>query len=212
MVRYTSPMSTPQSRVSRLYLPSLVFSGLSLALSLAGCQATTVGLPPSANLKPSLAAPECPKLGGIYELQGEPLPGTMDFYRDRSNRLTLNAMLGVSAPAELVQDAARVEVLQDDTLELVNRHGGAIAAHQLDLQPEDRVTYSRNHISIRRTRFEGGEVPEPLRNISDIAQELTVEKDGTLLVWMRIRSKSKSAFFTTPVPLEEYAARFRRLD
>lgn len=176
-----------------------------------GCQLPT-GLPPSANLKPSLAAPECPKLGGIYELNGEALPGTVDFYRNRNNKLTLNAMLGVAAPADLVQDAVRVEVLQDDTLELVNRHDGAIAAHQLDLQPEDRVTCNRNHITIQRTRFEGGEEDEPLRNISNIAQELTVERDGTLLVRTRIITQSKSSFFSTPVPPEEYAARFRRLD
>jgi len=182
-----------------------------LVLAFQGCQAST-GMPPSVNLKPSLAAPECPKIGGIYELNGEALPGMVDFYRSRSNKLTLNAMLGVPAPADLVQDAVRVEVLQDDTLELVNRHDGAIAAHQLDLQPEDRVTCNRNQITIQRTRFEGGEEPEPIRNISNSAQELTVERDGTLLVRTRIISRSKSTFFSTPVPPEEYAARFRRLD
>jgi hypothetical protein len=182
-----------------------------LVLAFQGCQVST-GMPPSVNLKPSLAAPECPKIGGIYELNGEALPGMVDFYRSRNNKLTLNAMLGVPAPADLVQDAVRVEVLQDDTLELVNRHDGAIAAHLLDLQPEDRVTCNRNQITIQRTRFEGGEEPEPIRNISNSAQELTVERDGTLLVRTRIISQSKSTFFSTPVPPEEYAARFRRLD
>ena len=188
-----------------------ILTTLGLTALMSGCQ-TPTGLPPSANLKPSLAGAECPKIGGIYELTGEPLPGMMDFYRNRNSKLTLNAMLGVAAPADLLQDAVRVELLHDDTLELVNRHDGAITAHQLDLQPEDRVTCNHNHITIHRTRFEGGDDPEPLRNISDIAQELTVEGDGSLLIRTRIMNQSKSAFFTTPVPQEEYAARFRRLD
>ena len=188
-----------------------ILTTLGLTALMSGCQ-TPTGLPPSANLKPSLAGAECPKIGGIYELTGEPLPGMMDFYRNRNRKLTLNAMLGVAAPADLLQDAVRVELLHDDTLELVNRHDGAITAHQLDLQPEDRVTCNHNHITIHRTRFEGGDDPEPLRNISDIAQELTVEGDGSLLIRTRIMNQSKSAFFTTPVPQEEYAARFRRLD
>lgn len=187
------------------------FTSFGLITLLQGCQMPT-GLPPSANLKPSLAAPECPKIGGIYELNGEALPGMVDFYRNRNSKLTLNAMLGVAAPADILQDAVRVELLHDDTLELVNRHDGAVTAHQLDLQPEDRVTCNRNHITIYRTRFEGGEDPEPLRNISNIAQELTVEGDGTLLVRTRIMNQSKSTFFSTPMPQEEYAARFRRLD
>ena len=53
---------------------------------------------------------------------------------------------------------------------------------------------------------------EPLRNISEFAQELTVEGDGSLLVKTRILNQSKSAFWSTSVPPEEYAARFRRLD
>lgn len=89
---------------------------------------------------------------------------------------------------------------------------GAITAHQLDLQPEDRVVCEPNRIRIHRTRAEGGVDPEPLRNISEYAQELTVEGDGSLLVKTRIINQSKSAFFSTPVPPEEYAARFRRLD
>ena len=190
---------------------STILTLLALTALLSGCQ-TSSGLPPSTNLKPSLAAPECPKIGGIYELTGEPLPGMVDFYRNRNSKLTLNAMLGVATPADLLQDAVRVELLHDDTLELVNRHDGAITAHQLDLQPEDRVTCNHNHITIHRTRFEGGDDPEPLRNISNIAQEVTVEGDGSLLIRTRIMTRSKSAFFTTPVPQEEYAARFRRLD
>ncbi len=186
-------------------------AALGLVGLLQGCQVPTT-MPPSANLKPSLAGPECPKIGGIYELNGEALPGMMDFYRNRNNKLTLNAMLGVAAPAEVLQDAVRVELLHDDTLELVNRHDGAITAHQLDLQPEDRVTCSPNRITIHRVRFEGGDDPEPLRNISEMAQDLTVEGDGTLLVRTRIVNQSKSTFFSTPVPQEEYAARFRRLD
>lgn len=197
------------SAFRKFALLTITISGLIVVFQ--GCQAPA-GLPPSANLKPSLAAPECPKIGGIYELNGEALPGMADFYRNRNSKLTLNAMLGVAAPADLLQDAVRVELLHDDTLELVNRHDGAVTAHQLDLQPEDRVTCSPNHITIQRTRFEGGEDPEPLRNISNIAQELTVEGDGTLLVRTRIVNQSKSAFFSTPIPQEEYAARFRRLD
>ena len=185
----------------------LALTGL---LGLFGCQSPGTPLPPT--LKPSLAWPECPKIGGIYELQGEPLPGTMNFYRNRDNKLTLNAMLGVAVPADLAQEAVRVELVHEDTLELVNRFDGAITAHQLDLQPEDRVTCDRNQIRIHRTRSEGGVVEEPLRNISDISQELTLEGDGSLLVKTRIMNQSKSAFFSTPVPHEEYSARFRRLD
>jgi hypothetical protein len=121
-------------------------------------------------------------------------------------------MLGVAVPADLAQEAVRVELVHEDTLELVNRFDGAITAHQLDLQPEDRVTCDRNQIRIHRTRSEGGVAEEPLRNISDIAQELTLEGDGSLLVKTRIMNQSKSAFFSTPVPHEEYSARFRRLD
>ena len=185
----------------------LALAGL---LGLSGCQAPGTPLPPT--LKPSLAWPECPKIGGTYELQGEPLPGTMNFYRNRDHKLTLNAMLGVAVPADLAQEAVRVELVHEDTLELVNRFDGAITAHQLDLQPEDRVTCDRNQIRIHRTRSEGGVAEEPLRNISDIAQELTLEGDGSLLVKTRIMNQSKSAFFSTPVPHEEYSARFRRLD
>jgi hypothetical protein len=186
---------------------AIVLIGL---LGLPGCQTTTTPLPPT--LKPSLAWPECPKIGGMYELTGEPLPGTVNFFRNRDNRLTLNAMLGVTVPADLAQESVRVELVHDDTLELVNRYDGAITAHQLDLQPEDRVTCDRNQIRIHRTRYEGGVAEEPLRNISDIAQELTLEGDGSLLVRTRIMNQSKSAFFSTPVPQEEYAVRFRRLD
>jgi len=188
------------------------FIALTLAglLGISGCQSAGTPLPPT--LKPSLAWPECPKIGGTYELQGEPLPGTMNFYRNRDNKLTLNAMLGVAVPADLAQEAVRVELVHEDTLELVNRFDGAITAHQLDLQPEDRVTCDRNQIRIHRTRSEGGVAEEPLRNISDIAQELTLEGDGSLLVKTRIMNQSKSAFFSTPVPHEEYSARFRRLD
>ena len=185
----------------------LALAGL---LGLSGCQAPGTPLPPT--LKPSLAWPECPKIGGTYELQGEPLPGTMNFYRNRDHKLTLNAMLGVAVPADLAQEAVRVELVHEDTLELVNRFDGAITAHQLDLQPEDRVTCDRNQIRIHRTRSEGGVAEEPLRNISDISQELTLEGDGSLLVRTRIMNQSKSAFFSTPVPHEEYSARFRRLD
>lgn len=180
-------------------------------LSLYACRPTPVAtLPPA--LKPSLAWPECPKIGGMYELQGEALPGSMNFYRNRDNKLTLNAMLGVAAPSDLAQESVRVELVHDDTLELVNRYDGAITAHQLDLQPEDRVVCEYNRIRIHRTRAEGGVADEPLRNISEYAQELTVERDGSLLVRTRILNQSKSAFWSTPVPPEEYAARFRRLD
>lgn len=88
----------------------------------------------------------------------------------------------------------RVQLVHDDTLELVNRYDGAITAHQLDLQPEDRVTCRQNQIVIHRTRAEGGVAEEPLRNISEYAQELTVEGDGSLLVRTRIMNQSKSAF------------------
>ncbi|MBX3237866.1 MAG: hypothetical protein KF814_17115 [Nitrospiraceae bacterium] len=162
-------------------------------------------------MKPTLAAPECPKIGGVYELYGEALPGTVDFYRNRNAKLTLNAMLGLSPKAELVQGAERVEVLHDDTLELINRHEGTIASHQLDLQPEDRVVCQPNHIVIQRMRVQGDQVPEPVRVISTTEQELTVEGDGSLLVRTRITSQGKSNFFPTSVPPEEYAARFKRL-
>lgn len=193
---------------ARVWLLSLALIGL---FSLPGCQqAPGTPLPPT--LKPSLAWPECPKIGGMYELQGEALPGSMHFYRNRDNKLTLNAMLGVTAPVDLAQESVRVELVHDDTLELVNRYDGAITAHQLDLQPEDRVVCDHNQIRIHRTRAEGGVAEEPLRNISEFAQELTLEGDGSLLVKTRILNQSKSAFFSTPVPPEEYAARFRRLD
>lgn len=192
----------PRARVVVLALAGL--------LGLSGCQSPGTPLPPT--LKPSLAWPECPKIGGTYELQGEPLPGTMNFYRNRDHKLTLNAMLGVAVPTDLAQEAVRVELVHEDTLELVNRFDGAITAHQLDLQPEDRVICDHNQIRIHRTRSEGGVAEEPLRNISDISQELTLEGDGSLLVKTHIMNQSKSAFFSTPVPHEEYSARFRRLD
>ena len=205
MTTVTNPMHRQAPTRARFIV--LALAGL---LSLSGCQSPGTPLPPT--LKPSLAWPECPKIGGTYELQGEPLPGTMNFYRNRDNKLTLKAMLGVAVPADLAQEAVRVELVHEDTLELVNRFDGAITAHQLDLQPEDRVTCDRNQIRIHRTRSEGGVAEEPLRNISDIAQELTLEGDGSLLVKTRIMNQSKSAFFSTPVPHEEYSARFRRLD
>ncbi len=192
-------------------LVQLTSFALIALVSLSACRPAPVAtLPPT--LKPSLAWPECPKIGGMYELQGEALPGSMNFYRNRDNKLTLNAMLGVAAPADLTQESVRVELVHDDTLELVNRYDGAITAHQLDLQPEDRVVCEHNRIRIHRTRAEGGVAEEPLRNISEFAQELTVEGDGSLLVKTRILNQSKSAFWSTPVPPEEYAARFRRLD
>ena len=196
-----------RQEATRARVVVLALAGL---LGLSGCQSPGTPLPPT--LKPSLAWPECPKIGGTYELQGEPLPGTMNFYRNRDHKLTLNAMLGVAVPADLAQEAVRVELVHEDTLELVNRFDGAITAHQLDLQPEDRVTCDRNQIRIHRTRSEGGVAEEPLRNISDISQELTLEGDGSLLVKTRIMNQSKSAFFSTSVPHEEYSARFRRLD
>jgi hypothetical protein len=196
-----------RQEATRVRVVVLALAGL---LGLSGCQSPGTPLPPT--LKPSLAWPECPKIGGTYELQGEPLPGTMNFYRNRDHKLTLNAMLGVAVPADLAQEAVRVELVHEDTLELVNRFDGAITAHQLDLQPEDRVTCDHNRIRIHRTRSEGGVAEEPLRNISDISQELTLEGDGSLLVRTRIMNQSKSAFFSTPVPHEEYSARFRRLD
>ena len=205
MTTVTNPMHRQAPTRARFIV--LALAGL---LSLSGCQSPGTPLPPT--LKPSLAWPECPKIGGTYELQGEPLPGTMNFYRNRDNKLTLNAMLGVAVPADLAQEAVRVELVHEDTLELVNRFDGAITAHQLDLRPEDRVTCDRNQIRIHRTRSEGGVAEEPLRNISDIAQELTLEGDGSLLVKTRIMNQSKSAFFSTPVPHEEYSARVRRLD
>ncbi len=186
----------------------LALSGI---FGLSGCQ-SPLGSPLPPALKPSLAWPDCPKLSGMYELHGEALPGTVGFYRNRENKLTLNAMLGVPVPAEATREAVRVELVHDDTLELVNRYDGAITAHQLDLQPEDRVTCRGNQIVIHRTRDEGGMAEEPLRNISEYAQELTVEGDGSLLVKTRIINQSKSAFFSTPIPPEEYVARFRRLD
>ncbi|HRC44524.1 MAG TPA: hypothetical protein PLT27_10750, partial [Nitrospira sp.] len=84
---------------NRARLLVLALAGL---LGFSGCQSPGTPLPPT--LKPSLAWPECPKIGGIYELQGEPLPGTMNFYRNRDNKLTLNAMLGVAVPADLAQE------------------------------------------------------------------------------------------------------------
>ena len=205
MICMTSLICRQEATRARVVV--LALAGL---LSLSGCQSPGTPLPPT--LKPSLAWPECPKIGGTYELQGEPLPGTMNFYRNRDHKLTLNAMLGVAVPADLAQEAVRVELVHEDTLELVNRFDGAITAHQLDLQPEDRVTCDHNRIRIHRTRSEGGVAEEPLRNISDISQELTLEGDGSLLVRTRIMNQSKSAFFSTPVPHEEYSARFRRLD
>ncbi len=197
----------------RKYVRLVQLTSLALIalVSLSACRPAPVAtLPPT--LKPSLAWPDCPKIGGMSELQGEALPGSMNFYRNRDNKLTLNAMLGVAAPADLTQESVRVELVHDDTLELVNRYDGAITAHQLDLQPEDRVVCEHNRIRIHRTRAEGGVAEEPLRNISEFAQELTVEGDGSLLVKTRILNQSKSAFWSTPVPPEEYAARFRRLD
>jgi hypothetical protein len=167
--------------------------------------------PASQNLKPTLAAPECPKIGGVYELYGEPLPGSIDFYRNRNAKLTLNALLGLSEKAELVPGAERVEVLHDDTLELVNRHEGAIAAHQLDLQPDDRVECHPNEILIQRMRVKIDDVPEPVPVISSTEQHLTVEGDGSLLIHTRIVSEGRSALFPMPIPPEEYAARFKRL-
>jgi hypothetical protein len=205
MICMTSLICRQEATRARVVV--LALAGL---LGLSGCQSPGTPLPPT--LKPSLAWPECPKIGGTYELQGEPLPGTMNFYRNRDHKLTLNAMLGVAVPADLAQEAVRVELVHEDTLELVNRFDGAITAHQLDLQPEDRVTCDHNRIRIHRTRSEGGVAEEPLRNISDISQELTLEGDGSLLVRTRIMNQSKSAFFSTPVPHEEYSARFRRLD
>lgn len=205
MSAVTNPMHRQAPTGARVVV--LALAGF---LGLSGCQSPGTPLPPT--LKPSLAWPDCPKIGGTYELQGEPLPGTMSFYRNRDNKLTLNAMLGVAVPPDVAQEAVRVELVHEDTLELVNRFDGAITAHQLDLQPEDRVTCDRNQIRIHRTRSEGGVAEEPLRNISDIAQELTLEGDGSLLVKTRIMNQSKSAFFSTPVPHEEYSARFRRLD
>jgi len=205
MICMTSLICRQEATRARVVV--LALAGL---LGLSGCQSPGTPLPPT--LKPSLAWPECPKIGGTYELQGEPLPGTMNFYRNRDHKLTLNAMLGVAVPADLAQEAVRVELVHEDTLELVNRFDGAITAHQLDLQPEDRVTCDHNRIRIHRTRSEGGVAEEPLRNISDISQELTLEGDGSLLVRTRIINQSKSAFFSTPVPHEEYSARFRRLD
>jgi hypothetical protein len=204
-----SPFFTDDRQTVRL---TRVFPlALTALLTFSACRPVPVTtLPPA--LKPSLAWPECPKIGGMYELQGEALPGSMNFYRNRDHKLTLNAMLGVAAPADIAQESVRVELVHDDTLELVNRYDGAITAHQLDLQPEDRVVCEPNRIRIHRTRAEGGVDPEPLRNISEYAQELTVEGDGSLLVKTRIINQSKSAFFSTPVPPEEYAARFRRLD
>ena len=196
-----------RQEATRARVVVLALAGL---LGLSGCQSPGTPLPPT--LKPSLAWPECPKIGGTYELQGEPLPGTMNFYRNRDHKLTLNAMLGVAVPADLAQEAVRVELVHEDTLELVNRFDGAITEHQLDLQPEDRVTCDHNRIRIHRTRSEGGVAEEPLRNISDISQELTLEGDGSLLVKTRIMNQSKSAFFSTPVPHEDFFARFRRLD
>jgi hypothetical protein len=201
----------PISHHRKSKLVSLFSLALVILLSMPGCRpAPVTTLPPT--LKPSLAWPECPKIGGMYELQGEAIPGSMNFYRNRDSKLTLNAMLGVAAPADLTQASVRVELVHDDTLELVNRYDGAITAHQLDLQPEDRVVCEHNRIRIHRTRAEGGVAEEPLRNISEFAQELTVEGDGSLLVKTRILNQSKSAFWSTPVPPEEYAARFRRLD
>lgn len=201
----------PISHHRKSKLVSLFSLALVILLSMLGCRpAPVTTLPPT--LKPSLAWPECPKIGGMYELQGEAIPGSMNFYRNRDSKLTLNAMLGVAAPADLTQASVRVELVHDDTLELVNRYDGAITAHQLDLQPEDRVVCEHNRIRIHRTRAEGGVAEEPLRNISEFAQELTVEGDGSLLVKTRILNQSKSAFWSTPVPPEEYAARFRRLD
>jgi hypothetical protein len=176
----------------------------------AGCQ-TPPSRPPSQNLKPTLAAPECPKIGGVYELYGEPLPGSVDFYRNRNSKLTLNAMLGLSERSELVPGAERVEVLQDDTLELINRHEGAIAAHELDLQPDDKVECRPNHITIQRMRVQIDDVPEPVAVVSTTDQELTIEDDGSLLIRTRIVSEGKSTLFPMPVPPEEYAARFKRL-
>lgn len=196
-------------KTSRWSGPAIL--ALSGIIGLTGCQ-TPAGTPLPPALKPSLAWPDCPKLGGVYELQGEALPGTVGFYRNRENKLTLNAMLGVPVSAEAAREAVRVELVHDDTLELVNRYDGAITAHQLDLLPEDRVTCRQNQIVIHRTRAEGGVAEEPLRNISEYAQELTVEGDGSLLVRTRIINQSKSAFFSTPIPPEEYVARFRRLD
>ncbi len=83
-------------------LVQLTSFALIALVSLSACRPAPVAtLPPT--LKPSLAWPECPKIGGMYELQGEALPGSMNFYRNRDNKLTLNAMLGVAAPADLTQ-------------------------------------------------------------------------------------------------------------
>lgn len=110
-----------RQEATRARVVVLALAGL---LGLSGCQSPGTPLPPT--LKPSLAWPECPKIGGTYELQGEPLPGTMNFYRNRDHKLTLNAMLGVAVPADLAQEAVRVELVHEDTLELVNRFDGGI--------------------------------------------------------------------------------------
>ena len=135
---------------------------LSGILGFAGCQ-TAPGTPLPPDVETSLAWPDCP-CWGQNELHGEALPGTVGS-TEPWKATRPNAMLGCQClrrPRERPCGIGSRRYLGTGE-SLRWRH----YRHQLDLQPEDRVTCRQNQILIHRTRAEGGG-EEPLRNISSL--------------------------------------------
>jgi hypothetical protein len=157
--------------------------------------------------------PSCPNLNGNYEMFGQPLPGMPPYFHKVTAKVTLDRLLGVDWLAEDDTKPYEVHLVQDEAIRLTSvLYDDGSASGVVPLLPGDSVVCSLGEMTIRQARESRGSSFEQLWRMTRTERNLKLEQDGTLIVRTRIRTTHKSNFISEEVPLQSYAARFRRLN
>lgn len=186
----------------------LIFLSIMIAMS-AGCSQSS---PPtlansSGTVAPTPQLPNtCPKLAGSYEAIGKPLPGSPSFYRVRAWPLSMVRMLGLAAPSNIEQLAAKSEIVQNDNLELILwRKDGQRDRHLL-IHANDAVSCDQKVLTIIRERDTAAEGTRV--HVRDTRSFSRVD-DGSLRLDVKIEPTSKFLWMIPiGMPVEEYQAVF----
>jgi len=177
------------------------------------CQHAADGVVPAGEaVLANLSDPTCPNLNGTYEMFGEPLPGMPPYFHRVTEKVTLDRLLGLNWPAEDATKPYEIQLVQDETIELVSVLYEDRAARRFPLLPGDSVVCSQGEMTIRQARETRGDSFEQLWRLTRTARNLKLEQDGTLVVNSSIRASHKSSLLAQEVSVETYGARFRRLN
>lgn len=176
---------------------------------LAACQQLPV-VPASRAPLAEMSDPACPNINGTYSFLGEPLPGKPPFFHKVVWKVTLDRLLGLNWSADEQEISPSVQLIQDNSIELMGESSGESLAGRFDLRPGDTVVCSQGEMTIRQQREVRGYSFEQLWRITRTARTLKLDQDGSLIVNTHIRTAYKSSLLAD-VTVEDYGARFRRL-